>query len=301
MSKKKNYNPARFTDMVAEGLYATGRRRSRERPQLVEWLRKKWKSDPASVKLADKLENCRRKHHCKSAACPECAYAAQRLITKVMRRFLKAQANEGTMVCVTIVPADGVIKPGHLKKADHERSVRRWKEKLGKAGVGWFVGATDWSLNEYAEGRYKPRWSEHFYGVTLTKSPQKLKRELKKQFPRAKRIPRPVKIVEWDGEIPALRYILKPNFWRRVATDNAERHNKKTGTTRSCRATDKQRLRSKHKRELLVHLDEIGLQSRLLMRWSQLINVKGTRPTIVLRQPQSVSANEGKMAEVDQD
>ena len=97
-------------------------------------------------------------------------------------------------------------------------------------------------------------------------------------------------MVEWDGDKRALRYILKPNFWRRVATDDAEQFDKKAGITRSCRATDKQRLRSKQKKELLVHLDEIGMQSRLLFRCCQLINVGGTKPTIDLRLPKSVTA-----------
>jgi hypothetical protein len=25
----------------------------------------------------------------------------------------------------------------------------RWKEALGRAGVTWFIGATDWSFNEH--------------------------------------------------------------------------------------------------------------------------------------------------------
>ena len=40
MQKRKvTFNPSRLSDMLAERFYATGRRRSRERQQLVEWLR----------------------------------------------------------------------------------------------------------------------------------------------------------------------------------------------------------------------------------------------------------------------
>ena len=178
-----------------------------------------------------------------------------------------------------------MTKPGRLDKREHERRIRRWKEKLGKAGVTWFVGATDWSFNEHRDGRYKPHWSEHFYGLTVTMNPKKLKRKLLELFSKTNFIPRPVKVVEWDRDKKALRYILKPNFWRRVATTAAIRFDKKSDSTRSCHATDKQRLRSKHKRELLVHLDEISMQSRLLMRWCQMLNKKGKRPTIMLRSP----------------
>ena len=98
-------------------------------------------------------------------------------------------------------------------------------------------------------------------------------------------IPRPVKVKEWDGDKKALRYILKPNFWRRNANDYAQRYNKRSGTMRSCRDTDHQHLKSNQKRELLIHLDDIGMQSRLLMRWCQLLNKKPSGPTIMLRLP----------------
>ena len=281
-------NPSKFADMLDKGMYATGSKGEElksEREDLVAWLRKKGKRSQACLDLADKLDPCRPKHRCQSAACPECVAAGQRLVAAATRQFLKAQANGGTIVCVTVVPADGMTKPGQLNKADHELAIRRWKGKLGKAGVTWFVGATDLSFNEHKQGKRKPRWSEHIYGITVTRDPKKLKKMLRGQFPKTNAIPRPVKVKEWDGDKKALRYILKPNFWRRIANDNGQRYNKKTGTTRLCRATDKQYLKSKQKRELLIHLDNIGIQSRILMRWCQLLNKKSSGPTIVLRLP----------------
>ena len=286
-------NPSRFGDMLTEDLYATGAKGQKledQRKKRIDWLRTKGKQDPDCIKLVDKLEECRPRHRCKSAACPECANAGQRLVPRVSRPFLKAQTGSGKIVCVTIVPADGLTRRGRLDEANHFRATRRWKDRLGRAGIDWFVGATDWSLNEHAKGRHRPRWSLHIYGFTVAKDPQRLKEALKKQFPNNDAIPRPVKVREWDGNKKALRYVLKPNFWRRVATDNAERFNKKTGGTRSCRATKKERLRSREKMELLVHIDKIGMQARLIMRFCQLINVEGTTPTIVLRLPKAVAA-----------
>ena len=292
-TRKVAVNPSRFNDMLEEGLFAKGdkgRDFMAKRENRINWLRKKGTNSPACIVLANKLDSCRPKHRCHSPACFECAHAAQRLLAKVTRRFLTRHAPKGTTVCVTVVPKDGTKKLRTLEMRDHGNAIRRWKEKLGKARVTWFVGATDWSFNEHAEGRYKPRWSVHFFGVTVTDDPKKLRAALKKQFPKTKSIPRPIKVVEWDGHRKALRYVLKPNFWRRVATDQAERYNKRNETTRLCRATDKQRLRSKGKRELLVHLDEVGLQSRLLFRWCQLINRKEKGPVIELRVPKGVGA-----------
>ena len=39
----------------------------------VDWLRKKGKKSQACLDLADKVDQCRPKHRCKSPACPECA------------------------------------------------------------------------------------------------------------------------------------------------------------------------------------------------------------------------------------
>ncbi|MFZ0846051.1 MAG: hypothetical protein WAM62_09690 [Pseudolabrys sp.] len=288
--KQSSFNPACFTDAL-HGRYFSKKRKNRknqqrQRENLVDWLRKKHKSNISAQILADKLENCASKSRCQSPACPECGAAGQRLIATATRRFLKHHAGgSAKIVCVTIVPTDGRIKRGKLNKADHERAIRRWKEKLGKAGITWFIGATDISLNEHKQNRYKRHWSEHIYGITATKDPKKLKTELRKQFPKNKAIPRPVKVREWDGNKKALRYILKPNFWRRIASDNGQRHNKKTGIARTCCTTRKARLRSKERRELFVYLDKIGMQARLLMRWCQLLNSKSSGPSIMLRVP----------------
>jgi hypothetical protein len=285
----KPFNPSKFVDMLDKSYYATGPKGDElksEREGLVAWLRKKGKNSQACLDLADKLAQCRRRHRCRSAACPECATAGQSMMAGVARRFLKKQVSDGTkIVCVTIIPADGMIKQGKLSRAEHERAVRRWKDRLGKAGVEWSIGATDFSMNEHKQDSQKPRWSVHIHGITVNKNPKKLKRALKKQFPKTKGIRRPVMVDEWDGDKKALRYIFKPNYSRRIATDDAQRYDKKTGTMRKCRDTDPQPLKSKQKRELLLHLDGIGMQSRLLMRCCQLLNAKSKGPTIVLRLP----------------
>jgi hypothetical protein len=280
----KPFNPSKFADMLDENFYASdpkGEGLKSERVKLVKWLRKKGKNSQSCLSLANKLADCRSNHRCQSAACPECASAGQRLVTRVVRRFLKKPARDGTIVCVSVVPADGVIKPRKLSPADHQRAVRRWKDKLCKAGVTWFVGAIDISFNESRSARYRPFWSIHFFGLTVTDDRKKLKRELRKHFPSTDSIPVPVKVTKWDGDPKALGYILKPNFWRRIGTDDAQRHDMATGGTRSCRATDKQRLPSRRKRELLVYLDDIGMQGRFVMGHLQIKYLTATGPTLV--------------------
>jgi hypothetical protein len=283
------FNPARFNDQIDEALYARawglGARLKRERKDLIDWLRKKANGRQAAIQLADKLESCKPNTRCKSAACPECSHAARQLVSQVARRFLKEQPSADTIACVSIVPADGASKPGNLAKDQHARNVRRWKEGLGRAGVTWFLGGSDWSFNEHDEDRYPGHWSHHLYGLTATNDPEELKKALQQQFPKTDVIPRPVNVQTWDGKKRPIRYMLKPEFWRRIGTDEGQRFDKTSGGQRSCHATDKQPLPSSRKRELLLHLDRIGLQGRLVMRWLQIVHLGVAGPAVVERGP----------------
>jgi hypothetical protein len=286
-SAAQAFNPARFTDALDETLYggwAPWKEEKHARIAVVLWLRKKFKQDKSVQDLADRLDRCRPRARCKSAACPACSGAAQRLYTKIIRDFLLNKgSDDARIVCVSVVPADGMSKRGHLSKAQHVRNVRRWKTALDRAGVSWFIGATDLSFNEHRDGRYPPRWSEHIYGFTETNDPELLKRKLRKQFPTTDVILRPVKVIEWDGGNAALRYAVKTSYWRRIGSDDGKRFDKRTGTDRSCRATDKQPLRSSQKWELLLHLDTVGLQGRLLLRRAQFLHLGGCRPALVMK------------------
>jgi hypothetical protein len=285
------FNPSKFADMLDEGAYKSGveaEEPKNERKKLIKWLRKKAGGSQTLIELADKLERCRPRRRCRSAACPECAVAAQQTIAQAAPRFLKSQITGKTLiVCVSIVPADGLVKSGGLNTGAHNRAIRRWKATLARAGIDWFVGGVDVSFNEHKQARHRPRWSQHIYGLTVTENVEKLKQRLKDVFPRTKVISRPVKVDKWDGDAKALRYIVKPNFWRRITTDHGHRRDKE-GTTRKCRDTDKQPLKAKQRRELLVHLDDIGIQARLLFRFCQLVK-KPNGVRIIIRRPKGQS------------
>lgn len=279
------FNPGRFDGAMIEAFYARGIAANpyrRKREQLFRLLRTKHKENDKAQAVADKLEACVKGSRCLSGACPQCTHAGQKLYAKTAAAFVAKHEGSGHLVCVSIVPADGVCKPKDLDPAYAARNVRRWKERLGRAGVTWLVGALDYSLNEHDTGRYKPHWSEHLYGLTATTDIDRLKKELRKQFQVTEAIPRPVKVKPWDGDPDALAYMLKPNYWRRVATDDGERFTK--NGMRSCRATDKQRLRSKERVRLALYLDELGLHGRLVLRWVQFVN-RGATASIEERAP----------------
>ena len=98
---KLTFGPTPLIDQLDDSFYATipGTEKyskpARERKERIAWLRKKYKDDPQSLALADKLEGCMWGDRCKSAACPECSDAARRLVVKVARPFLKKQTSWG--------------------------------------------------------------------------------------------------------------------------------------------------------------------------------------------------------------
>jgi hypothetical protein len=196
---------------------------------------------------------------------------------------LKIHPGGGELVCVTVAPFDGIAHPGHLSPANHERLARRCRERLDAAGVEWFVGAFDWSRNEHRDALYQPHWLEHFHGFTATTDRKALKQSLLKQFPATLAILRPVKVRPWDGKIEAIRYMVKPDFHRRIGVDTALRGH--GSTERVCRDTDKQPLRASEKRELAPFLTRVGFQGRLLLKQVQFTKLKGSGPTFVHRPP----------------
>lgn len=181
--------------------------------------------------------------------------------------------------------------------SNHERFVRRTKDKIGRAHDGVFIGGVDWSLNKSKEKKHKPYWCQHVHGVTVTNDTKALKQALKKQFPSSNTIPRPIKVKPWDGDTAGLRYPMKPKPKRdrRISTDNGKQFDKRTGKLRKCRDTDLQPLKSKDRLELLLHLDAIGIAGRLFQKNVQFMNLKEIGPTFVDRQSKArTHENEGR-------
>jgi hypothetical protein len=285
-NQKQPLNPARFVDALEPRLFLGWNRENNRhaRDELVDWLRKKWKDHTRALKVADLMEACKPEAPCKSAACPMCSGAAQRLASRVTQNFLTAQHDQREIVCVTVVPKDGIGSPGWLSLAWHTYCERRWRDRLGQAGVGWFVGAVDFSFNEHKQNRHFGYWSEHLHGFTRTDDPDDLKKKLKEQFPKSDTIPIPVMITRWDGDIAAVQYAFKNDFRRRIGTDDGHRFDVKTGGDRVCRDTDKQPLKSSQKIELMLLLNEMGLGGRLFFRQMQFVN-RRSGPTLVRRLP----------------
>jgi hypothetical protein len=169
--------------------------------------------------------------------------------------------------------------------SNHERFIRRTKDKIGRAGIRTLIGAVDWSFNEI-KGKNRKRWSRHIHGVIPERGTEADLEALKNQFPESRDVRKPVYVVPWDGEPKALRYLVKQPTKRRISF-MGKRFDKASGKHRKCRDTDKQPLRSRDRLELLLHLDDIGIAGRLFLKGVQFINRRDKGPTFVDRQSQA--------------
>jgi len=168
---------------------------------------------------------------------------------------------------------------------NHDRFIRRTKDKIGRAGIRTLIGAVDWSFNE-DKGKNRKRWYRHIHCVIADGGTDAVLEALKERFPKSRDVHKPVRVTQWDGDPKALRYLVKQPTKRRISFIG-KRFDKTSGKHRKCRDTDKQPLRSRDRLELLLHLDDIGFSGRLFLKGVQFINLTNEGPTFVDRQSQA--------------
>ena len=243
-----------------------------ERLTLIRFFRKYQKTGPLFKCIADRLEFCERNNRCCSCACPECGRLLQRSFVRKSKRLIyEAVDKDGhSLVAITIVPAEPIIRLSKLHTLDIGNMQRRLGYALVKAGIDIAIGAIDFSFNEDKEGKYKPYWSAHYYVITSVANKSRVRKILKRFFASDRRIPRPVKISAFDNSSRRRSYAFKTHFKRRIGVDAIKEG--KDGTLRKCRNTSRQRLRAAERLELYTYLDQIGLAERFIFR--------GVKPTI---------------------
>jgi hypothetical protein len=85
--------------------------------------------------------------------------------------------------------------------------------------------------------------------------------------PASEAVPRPIKVLNWDGRNEGLAYALKTTFKRRVSV-----HQNRRSSDALQRNTSEQDLRVAERIPLYQYLDSVGLHARVLLL--------GARPTL---------------------
>ena len=248
------------------------------RRRRIKFLRKYENDSPLIKATADRLEACVQRNRCCSGTCPECGWLLQRWFVRKSKPFISdAIEKDGQkLFAITIIPAQPIIQPGQLSSFSTVNVQRRLKTALDKVGLGDAIGGVDISFDEDRDGKYEPFWCVHIYIITSIANKKRVQHLLKEIYIADDRIPRPVKISDFNNCAYRRSYAFKIVFPRRVGYDAVKEGN---GVTRKCRETSRDKLRVQERLELFIYLDQCGLANRFIFRGAKPV-IEKTKVTV---------------------
>jgi hypothetical protein len=231
-----------------------------ERLRRIKCLRKHIHYSPAIKIIADRLSSCEHGERCLSGACTECHKLFQRWCVRHSDGVIDGNQNK-ELVAITIIPSDPLVRPGELHNFSVANMHRRIKYALLKAEVDVAIGGVDYSFNEHADEKYPPHWCPHVHLIAATENKKRLRAALRESFSHNDSVPYPICIKSFDNSAYGWSYIWKSACIRRVGY--YEQSDKGGDQENSNTRGDK--LRVKERLELFLHLDQVGLASRIML------------------------------------
>ncbi|MGA4551469.1 hypothetical protein [Methylorubrum aminovorans] len=230
--------------------------------KLVKRLRKHAAGDPELLRIATALSRCNRRHRCLHPACPQCGRALQRLLVRIIARFLKAHANLGPWRVLSLILS---ARPGATEN-EFAEAWDHYAPLLQEAGLTRGVFGFDWSFNEddrrsIADAeRFEPHPCVHLYGLAPAAEVKAVVPRLKRLVPATDAVRRPVRSTFFNGDLAAVAYSFKPDFVRRqtILQDKVGRANP-VRNTRDRPLTVEQQIR------LVQALGRAGLNGRIML------------------------------------
>jgi hypothetical protein len=218
----------------------------------------------AALALADKLDACAPPSRpCLSGACPICMRGQQRwLVTDTLRALgrLVRDARYQPQV-LSLVPEFGRAHAGSLDIFDIDKFLDSIRKALKASEIDHYKLGLDVSLNERAGVANRGFWQLQAWG--FFHAPKRPWREqLKARLNPNGTVTRPVKVVEPDSLEAAAAYGMKDTFVRRVSYVKANLEREDRG---ECWNTRDRLLRGDAWVELMLFLERIGLQNRVLL------------------------------------
>jgi hypothetical protein len=186
----------------------------------TKFLRKHGQNNPEALQVAERLENCCRKHRCFSGACPECGRLMQRAWVRESRKLISSlEAEDTEPVALSLVLPNSGVAQGALKAFDVKNVQRRLKSRLDQAGIGAAIGSIDISFNEDHEDKYQGFWCPHAYLITTAEDRRRLRTRLT-GFEGSTEIPRPKKVMPFKNTARRRSYAMRMHFTRRIGYDD---------------------------------------------------------------------------------
>lgn len=218
----------------------------------------------AALALADRLDACAPpKRPCLSGACPICIRAQQRWhVNDTMRVLGPLVRDTGYRAKVlSLVPEFGRISVGKLNEFEIDRFVGSIREALRACGIDRYKLALDVSQNQRAEVASPGFWQLQLWGF-FHEPKRPWREQLIAMLNPNGGVTRPVEGVKRDFLEAAAAYGVKDTFVRRVSYRKANLDRENRG---ECWNTRDRLLRGEDWVELMLFLDRIGLQRRLLL------------------------------------
>ena len=154
--------------------------------------------------IAEKLEYCSPNNRCYSAACPECGRALQRFfVSECTQLFI------GRSVCVASIIDSKMSIRDELSQFSPSGLINRVRSILRRNGVSLAAGGIDFSYNQDGIGTFGSHWCAHLWLILLNRNRSLWEPALRKANPASEAVPRPIKIMTWDGRNEGLAYALK--------------------------------------------------------------------------------------------
>jgi hypothetical protein len=218
----------------------------------------------AALTLANKLDACDPpRNACWSGACDFCTRALQRWFVIDTLRVLRPLVRDTGFRprVLSLVPEFGRIPAGSLDAFDIDDFHGYIHGALKACGIDHYKLGLDVSLNEHGGRASSKFWQLQAWGF-FHEPKIRWRKQLKVQINPNGTVTRPVKVVEPDSVEAAAAYGLKITFVRRVSYRKANLEREDRG---ACRNTRDRLLRGDAWVELMLFLDRIGLQNRILL------------------------------------
>jgi hypothetical protein len=222
----------------------------------------------AASALADKLDACvPPKRPCLSGACPVCIRAQQRWFVTETLHVMQPYVRHGYQAqALSLVPECGMTPVDSLSSFDIDKFLDAIRQALKACGIKHYKLGLDVSLNHRA-GVVSPKiWQLQMWGF-FHEPETHWREQLVAMIDPKGGVKRPVEVKKRDSLKATAAYGVKSTFNRRESFLKANLHREDRG---ECWDTRDRHLRDDAWVELMLFLDRIGLQRRIVLSTTNL-------------------------------
>lgn len=246
----------------------TAAQASQQRKQTEKLLHRHGSKQSHVFPLARKIDSCRPNRRCGSGACPECTRALQRWFVENAHKAAANLLDTTELILVSLVP-DYAATDAMSPMMSWENVIARLCQDMVGVGIPWGIGGSDFSVNIDKVNGGAPILQGQFW-MLIEKPKGNWEGQLKALINSSGAIKRPVKKPKYTGSHAQLAYGIKNEFVKR------ESYIKNTNPDRNQHLnTREKRLRGIPWLKLMLFLDRIGLEGRLIDHNAIHFNAKG--------------------------